>query len=174
MCRQEVINCGIHQIRFEKKAHSHTNLSFARLYFRFHASWCKSCQKFGVQFRKLGLDVADVYEGGTLVKPGDVRLASIEFGANASLCRALGIKKLPSVHIYKRSAGKISGFSCGPSKFPLLVEKVDSYLKMSTEELVFEKNMDEGGVLGDEIVKELKQIHNEQQATLNKDSATAP
>ena len=52
-----------------------------------------------------------------LVQKGQVRLASIEFGANTSLCRALGIKRLPYVHIYKSPVGRIADFSCGPSKF---------------------------------------------------------
>lgn len=106
--------------------------------------------------------MADVYDGDDLVKEGDVRMASIEFGANLALCRAMGIKRLPYIHIYKSPVGRISDFSCGPSKFPMLEEKVASYLSMSVEELSFEKEMDKGAELGDVIVSELKDIHKEQ------------
>lgn len=143
----------------------------ATLYYRFHASWCKSCQKFGVKFRKLGLDVADVYDGDELAQTGLVRLASIEFGANTALCRALGIKKLPYVHIYKSPVGRIDDFSCGPSKFPMLLEKLNAYMKMSDAELKFEKEMDDGGELGDVIVSELQQIHKEQQVMAQQDGS---
>lgn len=143
--------------------YSHT-LILHTLFYRFHASWCKSCQAFGVKFRKLGLEHADVLdERGELVQSGNVRLASIEFGANTALCRALGIKRLPYIHIYKSPVGRITDFSCGPSKFPMLEEKLATYLSMSVQELKFEKEMDKGAELGDVIVSELQQIHNEQQ-----------
>ena len=118
---------------------------------------------FGVKFRKLGMEVADVWDGDELVQSGPVRMASVEFGANTSLCRALGIKKLPYIHIYKCPVGRIADFSCGPSKFSMLEEKLAGYINMSNEELKFEKEMDKGGELGDVIVSELKQIHKEQQ-----------
>lgn len=92
----------------------------------------------------------------------------MEFGANAAMCRALEIKKLPFCHIYKGGVGRITGFACGPSKFPLLVEKIDQYLQMSNEELVFEKQMGDGEALGNAIVKDLKQ----EVSTVKKDSAT--
>jgi len=126
---------------------------------------------FGMKFRKLGLEVADVYDGQELVQSGKVRMASIEFGANTALCRALEIKRLPYVHIYKSPVGRITDFSCGPSKFPMLEEKLAAYLSMSIEELKFEKDMDKGGELGDVIVSELQQIHNEQVLATNQASS---
>jgi hypothetical protein len=129
--------------------------------FRFHASWCKSCQKFGVMYKKLALDDGDVTDFKTkeLVRQGEVRFAEIEFGANARLCRSLGIKRLPNVHIYKGAVGLVTAFPCGPSKFPLLVEKLESYRAMTDDELSNERKMEEGGVLGDSIVTELSQEH---------------
>lgn len=108
------------------------------------------------------MEVADLYDGGELSEKGNVRLASIEFGANTSLCRALGIKKLPYVHIYKSPVGRIANFSCGPSKFPMLEEKLAAFMQMSNEELKFEKDMEKRGELGDVIVSELKAINDEQ------------
>lgn len=108
--------------------------------------------------------MADVYDGeDEPVQKGQVRLASIEFGANTSLCRALGIKRLPYVHIYKSPVGRIADFSCGPSKFSMLEEKLKRYTSMSNEELTFEKDMDKGSELGDVIMSELKAINDEQQ-----------
>jgi hypothetical protein len=59
--------------------------------------------------------------------------------------------------------GRIADFSCGPSKFSMLEEKLKRYTNMSNEELTFEKDMDKGSELGDVIVSELKAINNEQQ-----------
>ena len=128
---------------------------------RYHASWCKSCQKFSVLYKKLALDEGDVTDFKTkeLVQKGSIRFAEIEFGANARLCRSLGIKRLPNVHIYKGAVGLVSAFPCGPNKFPLLQEKLDSYQKMTDAELMNERKMEEGGVLGDAIVTELSQEH---------------
>jgi thiol-disulfide isomerase/thioredoxin len=130
--------------------------------FRFHASWCKSCQKVGVKYRQLALDVTDVYDrDNNLVKTGKVRFATVEFGANPQLCRGLNIKRLPYIHMYKGSLGKIAEFPCGPLKFPNLVEKLDHFTQLSNEELLFEKEMQDGEVLGDEIVTQLQRKAND-------------
>jgi thiol-disulfide isomerase/thioredoxin len=66
----------------------------------FHASWCKSCQKFGRLYQKLAVDRADWVLGGKHMKKnkdslqevlttGSTRLASIEWGANTDLCPVL-------------------------------------------------------------------------------------
>jgi thioredoxin-like negative regulator of GroEL len=112
----------------------------------------------GVKYRKLALDVTDVYDQNDhLVQKGRVRFASVEFGANPQLCRGLNIKRLPYIHIYKGKLGKIADFPCGPVKFPNLVEKLDHLTQLSDEELKFEKEMREGEVLGDEIVTQIQQ-----------------
>lgn len=148
-------------------AHTWYLVHFTRLVKRFHAAWCKSCQKVGVKFRHLALDVTDIYNNrGELVSTGKVRMASVEFGANPRLCRSLGVKRLPSMYIYKGSVGRIAAFPCGPQKFSDLVEKIQHYLELTDEQLKFEKHMDEGGALGDQIVSELKQEHYEQVETV--------
>jgi thiol-disulfide isomerase/thioredoxin len=81
---------------------------------QFHAAWCKSCQKFGRLYHKLAVDNADWERippstsslgisaatsdssnestpSSEIVKYGQVRMASIEWGANAALCRSLDI-----------------------------------------------------------------------------------
>ena len=42
--------------------------------------------------------------------------SEIEFMANRDLCKSLGIKRLPAVHFYYGSHGKVEDFVCGPKK----------------------------------------------------------
>jgi thiol-disulfide isomerase/thioredoxin len=127
---------------------------------RFYASWCKSCQKFGVLYKRLALQKGDIVDTSrssssstsgngsgddeVLLKYGDVRFAEVEFSANAELCCTLGIKKLPNVHLYKGDLGRITGFPCGPSKFSLLEETLERFLTMTEDELKLEKTLEEG------------------------------
>jgi len=131
---------------------------------KFHASWCKSCQKFGLKFRKLAVKQGDwinhqQHNKETLTQPpeivhdGLVRFGSLEFGANKELCRSMGIKRLPTVQIYNGDQQLVSSFACGPSKFPLLLAKLDKYMSMSAEELRFEADMAEGASLITEDAK---------------------
>jgi hypothetical protein len=112
-------------------------------------------------YKKLVLDEGDVTDFKTkeLVRLGEIRFAEIEFGANARLCRSLGIKRLPNVHIYKGAVGLVTAFPCGPNKFPILMEKLERYRTMTDAELSNERKMEEGGALGDAIVTELSQEH---------------
>lgn len=57
-----------------------------------------------------------------------MRFGSIEFGANTGMCRNLKIKRLPTVHFYQNGQ-QLDGFPCGPSKFPILVNKIAEYLE---------------------------------------------
>lgn len=96
-----------------------------------------------------------------MVQPGRVRFAEIEFGANNKLCRALKIKRLPSVHIHKGATGQLAGFPCGPSKFPILEAKLESYLEMTEEELKLEIENELFGDVADEISSELRKENKE-------------
>mmetsp|Transcript_12136 Transcript_12136/g.16948 ORF Transcript_12136/g.16948 Transcript_12136/m.16948 type:complete len:269 (-) Transcript_12136:276-1082(-) len=124
---------------------------------KFHASWCKSCQKFGVQFRHIAMENGDkVNSDGIVATKGNVRFAQVEFGANTILCKSLGIKKLPTVHFYKQPHGKLTGFPCGPKKFDLLVETLEEYKGMTDEELKLKKELEEGDALLDTIADDIK------------------
>jgi thioredoxin-like negative regulator of GroEL len=123
----------------------------------FHASWCKSCQKFGRLYQKLAVDRADWVLGGKHMKKnkdslqevlttGSTRLASIEWGANTDLCRSLGVKRLPSVHYYKNGR-KLAGFPAGPSTFQLVKDRLTYYQSLSEEELDFEMKLEQGSAL---------------------------
>jgi hypothetical protein len=97
------------------------------------------------------------YNHSQLLKRGDVRFAEVEFGANAELCRSLGIKKLPNVHIYKGTElGRITGFPCGPSKFATLEDTLERFRTMSDDDLKLEKTLEEGGELVDQILQTVR------------------
>lgn len=124
---------------------------------KFYASWCKSCAKFGAKYRQLALDEGDqVDRSGELLATGRVRFAEVEFGANKRMCKSFGIKRLPSIHIYKGKAGKVEDFVCGPSKFHLLVDKLNEYVDMNDDEIVLRRELEQGQALGDEIVQGLQ------------------
>jgi thiol-disulfide isomerase/thioredoxin len=127
----------------------------------FHAAWCKSCQKFGRLYQKLANDRADWVAGdakrikkidknkqsdGNILERGAVRLASIEWKANTELCRSLGVTRLPSVHYYQNGR-KLAGFPAGPSKFPLVKDRLTYYQTLSEAELDFEARLEQGGRL---------------------------
>eukprot|EP00428_Durinskia_dybowskii_P014172 CAMPEP_0170210108 /NCGR_PEP_ID=MMETSP0116_2-20130129/4650_1 /TAXON_ID=400756 /ORGANISM="Durinskia baltica, Strain CSIRO CS-38" /LENGTH=233 /DNA_ID=CAMNT_0010460603 /DNA_START=15 /DNA_END=716 /DNA_ORIENTATION=- len=127
---------------------------------KFHAPTCKSCQKFGVQYNRIGKEIGDLtaqnQDGSeTLVlRTGEIRLAEMEYGANKELCKSLGVTKLPTVHFYSR--GKfLEGFPCGPRKIGILLEKISRYRSMTASELEFEVAMNEGSALGDIVLETL-------------------
>jgi len=54
----------------------------------------------------------------------EVRFFEVDFEANRDMCKSLGIKVLPYVEVYQGEQGKLDAMSCGPSKVPLLKEKL--------------------------------------------------
>ncbi|CAB9500273.1 Thioredoxin-like 2 [Seminavis robusta] len=117
---------------------------------KFHAAWCKSCQRFGVKFQGLANQKADWIgnndDDNTVVQPGPMRFGSIEFGANKDMCRALSIKRLPTVHFYQKGQ-QLEEFPCGPSKFPRLLATIDYFLNpqsSSSASQLFETTLQEG------------------------------
>ena len=137
------------------------------------ASWCKSCQKFGLKYKKLAAhyaDWVDKNDSDTVLKAGKVRFAEVEFNKNAKLCRSLGIKRLPYVHFYRGAEGKLAEFSAGPSKFNLVTDKMHELLESSEEEKDFNILMNRGKDLGNYIVTKLSEEH-WNQALLDEDKA---
>lgn len=155
---------------------------------KIYASWCKSCHKFGVKFRHFAQQHADLTDNkGTLIHKGQVRFAEIEYGANRILCKSFGIKKLPYVQMYKMSPdserlaslsvsdesdnfikGQIDGFVCGPAKFERLVaERVDRMVEtgISDDEKAFQKNMEDGQTLANELMEQTSGFTNGKNVT---------
>jgi thiol-disulfide isomerase/thioredoxin len=127
----------------------------------FYASWCKSCAKFGLKYKKFAEDYGDIVDGnGNVLKKGQVRFAQVEYGQNRRLCRTYGIKKLPWVQIYKAGVSgdsKIVEFPCGPKYFESrLTSRVVEYLGMTDEEIRFKENMEAGQALSLDLTPELQ------------------
>jgi hypothetical protein len=75
---------------------------------RLYAPFCKACKAFGIKFRKLASEKGDrVNAAREIIRPGTARFGEIEFSSNVKLCKSLGIKKFPSVLIYR--GGKDGG-----------------------------------------------------------------
>jgi len=97
---------------------------------KFYASWCKSCKRFGVSFRHLAYEDGDHLnpKNGDVVHLGNARFAEVEYSANAQLCKTLKVRKLPTVHYYKRGEGKLSELTCKPSQFQVVVDEMNRLL----------------------------------------------
>uniref|UniRef100_A0A7S0BTB5 Thioredoxin domain-containing protein n=1 Tax=Rhodosorus marinus TaxID=101924 RepID=A0A7S0BTB5_9RHOD len=81
---------------------------------KFYAPWCRACEKTG----RLLEGVAPQYP--------EVSFNKINFSTNRELCRSLGIKAMPTFHVYYKGE-KIDDFSCGPKRFPQLVDRLESF-----------------------------------------------
>eukprot|EP00984_Skeletonema_dohrnii_P035100 scaffold34616_cov159-Skeletonema_dohrnii-CCMP3373.AAC.5 len=96
---------------------------------KFYASWCKSCKRFGVSYRHLAFEEGDhLNPNGDVVHVGNVRFAEVEYSQNAKLCKSLKVRKLPTVHYYKRGGGKLSELTCKPSQFQLAIDEMNLLL----------------------------------------------
>ena len=99
---------------------------------------------------------------GNVIRRGQVRFAEIEFAYNAKLCRDLGVKRLPYIHMYRGADGLLEEFACGPKDFNTkVVEKIEQYLAQTArgesrlgQEL---KDLMEAGQedLGNEVLRKL-------------------
>lgn len=92
---------------------------------KFHATWCKSCQKFGLHFRGMAAKEKQ-QESSSSNSSGNTNFGEIEYGSNIVLCKSLGVRQLPSVHFYKNGV-KIDDISCGPSDFHIISERMSKY-----------------------------------------------
>ncbi len=113
-----------------------------------------------MQYNRIGYEIGDLTvrnQDGceTIVRPGEIRLAEMEYGSNKEFCKSLGVTKLPSVHFY--SNGKlVDGFPCGPRKIGSLLEKLSRFRSLTPTELAFEADMNQGMALGDSMLETLK------------------
>jgi len=80
---------------------------------KFHASWCRACKAMAPKYQRVAEDWPDL------------EFCEILFDNNKKLCKSLGIKILPYVEVISGSAGKVEGFSCGPSKISRLQERLE-------------------------------------------------
>eukprot|EP00536_Pseudo-nitzschia_multiseries_P006541 jgi/Psemu1/193370/e_gw1.140.42.1 len=68
---------------------------------KFHAKWCKKCQKLGLQFNRLAMDMGDRILDGQLIH-GDVRFAAIEYTPQSQdfITEDLQINGVPDMQVY--------------------------------------------------------------------------
>jgi len=99
---------------------------------KFYANWCKSCQKFGIKYRRLAYEEGDHIDiAGSMVHMGKVRFAEAEYSASAELCKSLQVRKLPTVHMFRKGEGKIADMTCKPSLFHLVIEEMHQLMDNS-------------------------------------------
>eukprot|EP00527_Entomoneis_sp_CCMP2396_P004728 CAMPEP_0198153612 /NCGR_PEP_ID=MMETSP1443-20131203/64972_1 /TAXON_ID=186043 /ORGANISM="Entomoneis sp., Strain CCMP2396" /LENGTH=228 /DNA_ID=CAMNT_0043820011 /DNA_START=295 /DNA_END=981 /DNA_ORIENTATION=- len=115
---------------------------------KFHASWCKSCQKFNVHFDKFAREQADWVDAdtGAIYQTNSFRVAAVEYTACKQLCNALGIEKLPTVFLYGNGR-KLAEVSVGASKFQKVRDAVQQYSNFNSQDREFAANMEEGANL---------------------------
>ena len=125
---------------------------------RFYASWCKSCAKFGIKYKRLARERGDVLVSDEVVRVGDVRFAECEYTANAKLCKTLKVKRLPSVHFYVRGKGKVSEVVTKPSEFDMVERELERLLSKQRREggADFDDEMEEGSDLVDGLMDRMR------------------
>lgn len=108
---------------------------------KFYASWCKSCAKFGLKYRKLALDYGDRKVAATtgIRNKGKVRFAEVEFNANRLLCKTLKVRSLPTVHIYKKGKGKVAEMIKRPSEFQDVVDEINRLLALEENDVAMKQ-----------------------------------
>lgn len=112
---------------------------------KFHATWCKSCLRFGLHLDKLAAQKADWVDRrtGQVIQRNQIRIASVEWSQAESLCQSLGITKLPTVQFYARGR-KLTEVSAGASNFVKIRDVVDQLSIFSPQELDFVAQMEDG------------------------------
>ena len=138
---------------------------------RFHAAWCKSCQRFGMKYQGLAQEVADCVDSqNNIVKEGAVQMGAIEFGANKELCKSLNIKRLPTVHFYQRGK-KVAGFPCGPAKFALVQETIERHLLSGSQKT--QSDLEHTLSQGDALMEQVSAAEADQKQTYEQQLAQA-
>ena len=125
---------------------------------RFYASWCKSCAKFGVKYKRLARERGDVTVSDEVVRAGEARFAEVEYTANARLCKSLKVKRLPSVHFFVRGRGKVSEVVTRPSQFDMVERELERLLSKHRREgrEEFDGQMEKGSDLVDGLMDRMR------------------
>lgn len=107
------------------------------------APYCKACRSFGVKFRKLATDRGDrLNAAGKIVHTGDARFGELDYASNIKLVKNLGVKKFPTVLIFRgggvdgsssRSGGKLSEIVCKQTAIEDIVAAMDQWISSPIE-----------------------------------------
>jgi len=97
-----------------------------------YASWCITCKKFDVRYRKIANQFGDKYDErtGQISEMGSARFAEMQYDNpdNKEICDVMGVTEFPYILVFKGSKGKVDGFQCMPQKSQELVNKIRGYL----------------------------------------------
>eukprot|EP00585_Thalassiosira_rotula_P025211 CAMPEP_0196238050 /NCGR_PEP_ID=MMETSP0913-20130531/6860_1 /TAXON_ID=49265 /ORGANISM="Thalassiosira rotula, Strain GSO102" /LENGTH=184 /DNA_ID=CAMNT_0041519715 /DNA_START=100 /DNA_END=655 /DNA_ORIENTATION=+ len=110
---------------------------------KLHAPYCKACRAFGIKFRKIAMEKGDLINTAKeKVRAGDARFGAIDYASNVKLCKNLGVKKFPTVLIFrggeKGTGGgrgeKLREIVCKQSAVEDIVGEIDELLSMKEDE----------------------------------------
>ncbi len=95
---------------------------------KFYAPFCKACKAFGKKFRKLAIERGDAINSiGEIARNGDARFGEIDF--SSGLVKELGIKKFPTVVIYRGLTGEVlSEITCKNDAIEKITAEIDNHL----------------------------------------------
>ena len=97
-----------------------------------YASWCTTCKKFDLRYRKIASQYGDKQhaDNNNHQRLGQVRFAEMQYDKeeNREICNVLNATSFPYIIMYKGSKGKIREFQCTPAKFNLLVDAIKKEL----------------------------------------------
>ena len=106
-----------------------------------YASWCTTCKKFDLRYRKIASQYGDKQQqtDNNNNQRGQVRFAEMQYDTeeNREMCNVLKATSFPYIIMYKGSKGKIREFQCTPAKVNLLVDAIK-------EELANDSEIDDG------------------------------
>ena len=94
-----------------------------------YASWCTTCKKFDLRYRKIASQYGDKQYTNNNQR-GQVRFAEMQYDKeeNREICNVLKATSFPYIIMYKGSMGKIREFQCTPAKINLLVDAIKEEL----------------------------------------------
>ncbi|CAM9595137.1 unnamed protein product [Choristocarpus tenellus] len=84
----------------------------------FFDKFCRACDEINPKFEKMALDRND-----------DASFYRVEFSTNKSLCKQLGIQRLPTVQMYAGSLGRVEDMPAGPSRFSQVEVSLNTLLQ---------------------------------------------
>eukprot|EP00571_Detonula_confervacea_P001167 CAMPEP_0172315184 /NCGR_PEP_ID=MMETSP1058-20130122/24341_1 /TAXON_ID=83371 /ORGANISM="Detonula confervacea, Strain CCMP 353" /LENGTH=171 /DNA_ID=CAMNT_0013029211 /DNA_START=298 /DNA_END=814 /DNA_ORIENTATION=+ len=101
---------------------------------KLHAPYCKACRTFGIKFRKLATEKGDrMNAAGEAIRSGDARFGEIEYSSSIKLCKNLGVKKFPTVLIFRGGdrSERLSEIVCKQSAIESIVSEMDQLMSSS-------------------------------------------
>lgn len=93
-----------------------------------------------MKFRKLAMEKGDrINTAGEAVRSGDARFGEMDYASNVKLCKNLGVKKFPTVLIFRGggdsseepSERKLSEIICKQNAIKEIVAEIDQLMSLS-------------------------------------------